>query len=350
MTDLQQSKGDSGAVDTRPSEKPAGPLLRVEDLVLRYSTRQGPVEAVGGVSFEVERGEVLGLVGESGSGKTSIALCLLKIFPDNASLPSGHIYFNDTDLVHLNEREMRRYRWKHISMIFQAAMTSLDPMYRVGEQIEEAILAHERIPRRLVRERVSQLYTTVGLDASMIDRYPHQYSGGMKQRAAIAMALGCNPDLIIADEPTTALDVITQHHILVELKALQQRRQTAMLYISHDLGVIASLSDRVAVMYAGKIVELAPATSLFQNSFHPYTLALISAMLTVRGHRRPLASIAAAEAPDLINPPPGCRYAPRCPFVTDICRQQAPELVQKKEGHLAACWNSEQVSEVSSDG
>ena len=324
---------------------PQWTLLQVEDLVLRYSTPNGSMDAVAGVSFTLEKGEVLGLVGESGSGKTSIALCLLKVLPDNASIPRGHIYFNGSDLVPLSEREMRDYRWKHISMIFQAAMNSLDPMYPVGDQIAEPILAHEGISVRRARERVSRLYATVGLDESMMTQYPHQYSGGMRQRAAIAMALGCEPDIIIADEPTTALDVIIQHRILVELKQLQLREGTAMLYISHDLGVIASLSDRVAVMYAGKIVETAPTAALFQRCFHPYTAAPIAALPSVRGPRRELKSLA-AEAPDLVTPPEGCRFAPRCPLATDICHQQEPQLADQGSGHLTACWHPEQASEV----
>ena len=341
--------GTSGPIPSPHGPSQANALLQVEDLVIRYSTARGPVEAVAGISFNIESGEVLGLVGESGSGKTSLALSLLKVLPDNASIPRGHIYFNGSDLAPMSEREMRGYRWKHISMIFQAAMNSLDPMYRVGDQIAEAILAHERLSARGLKDRVSRLCSTVGLDESVMGQYPHQYSGGMRQRAAIAMALGCNPEIVIADEPTTALDVIIQHRILVELKRLQVQRGTAMLYISHDLGVIATLSDRVAVMYAGKIVETAQTNALFQRCFHPYSAALIAALPSVRGPRRVLKSLA-AEPPDLVDLQVGCRFAPRCPLATDICHEQEPPLVEQDSSHFAACWHPEQASGVFSDG
>ena len=307
------------------------PVLQVEDLVTTYRTSQGTVRAVDGVSFSLGEGEVLGLVGESGCGKSTLALSLLKLLPDNAAIERGHVYLHDVDLASLSEREIRRYRWRHIAMVFQAAMNSLDPMYPVGEQVSEAILNHERVSGIVVQERIAELF-------SMVGRYPHQFSGGMRQRAVIAMALSCDPQVLIADEPTTALDVIIQHHILQELAALQQRRNMAMLYISHDLGVIASISDRVAVMYGGKIVELAPAATLFQHPQHPYTSALMSALPSVRGPKRNPAAMP-SEAPIYPPPDPGCWFAPRCPGATETCWVREPPLETRGDGHLSACWN-----------
>ena len=219
-------------------------LLTVEDLTMHYMTRAGPVRAVDGVSFSVDRGQSLGLVGESGCGKSSIATSLLKLLPDNALLKSGKVVLDGVDLVPLSESEMREYRWDRISMVFQAAMNSLDPVYRVGDQIVEALEAHYRQARNDSIARVRGLYDLVGLDPEFMQRYPHEYSGGMKQRAVIAMALACEPDLVIADEPTTALDVIVQDRILREMKEVQRQLDMSMIYISHDMAVIAEVSER----------------------------------------------------------------------------------------------------------
>jgi len=313
------------------------PLLVVEDLTMYYLTGEGIVQAVDHVSFELQQGEAVGLVGESGCGKTSLAISLLKILPDNGVIKSGNIYLDGTDLVPLSEEEMNQYRWKRISMIFQAAMNSLNPVHRVGDQIAEAILIHEKVSFKEVEERITSLFHLVGLDPQLIRRYPHEYSGGMRQRAVIAMALACNPDVIIADEPTTALDVIVQDKILAEMRRIQKRLNMSMIYISHDIAVVAEVTDKVGVMYAGKLVEWAATVDIFARPRHPYTKALISTFPSIKGEKRELVSIP-GDPPDLVNPPHGCRFHPRCPYATDICKSQEPPL-EEHDGRRFACWH-----------
>jgi peptide/nickel transport system ATP-binding protein len=263
-------------------------LLEVRDLSVAYRTRSGEIRAVDGVSFDIERGQVLGLAGESGSGKTTIALALLGLLPDGARV-GGEARFDGRDLLRLSPDELRGVRWKHISMVFQGAMNALNPVYPVGDQIVEAILTHEpHMRERQARERVRQLYETVGLPPDRMERYPHEYSGGMKQRAVIAMALAAGPRLVIADEPTTALDVIVQDRIVRELRRIQRERGISLLYISHDIAVIAELADVMAVMKAGRLVEVRPTAELFARPDHPYTRALLGAFPSIRGPRRRL--------------------------------------------------------------
>ena len=304
---------------------------------MSYATRAGDVRAVDGVSFSVNRGESVGLVGESGCGKTSIAMTLLKLLPENARIIKGKILLNGTNLAPLSEDQMRTHRWNNIAMVFQAAMNSLNPVYSVGDQIIEALDLHVKATRDESMRRVRHLYDLVGLDPSFIPRYPHEYSGGMKQRAVIAMALACEPDVLIADEPTTALDVIVQDRILKELRAIQQSLNMSMIYISHDMAVIAEVSHVVGVMYAGRIVEWGETVDVFQNPIHPYTQTLVSAFPSVTGPRHKLATLA-GEPPNLLDPPAGCRFHPRCPYATDICQSEEPPVVRRGE-HWAACWN-----------
>ena len=313
------------------------PVLEVNDLTMHYLTRSGPVRAVDGVSFSVKRGEAFGLVGESGCGKSSIAITLLKLLPDNAQILGGEIRLNGTDIVPLSEDEMREYRWDRISMVFQAAMNALDPVYAVGDQIVEALEAHASSASTDSMQRVRDLYDLVSLNHRLIPRYPHEYSGGMKQRAIIAMALACEPDLVIADEPTTALDVIVQDRILREMQNIRASLNMSMIYISHDMAVIAEVSDVVGVMYAGKIVECGSVYEVFKNPIHPYTRALMSAFPRVTGEKQELV-VLPGEPPDLLDPPPGCRFHPRCPYATDECKVKAPPVVQRGE-HWAVCWN-----------
>ena len=312
-------------------------LLAVDNLTMHYMTREGPVRAVDGVSFTVERGQSLGLVGESGCGKSSIATSLLKLLPDNASLVAGSVRLEGVDLLPLTEREMREFRWDRISMVFQAAMNSLDPVYRVGDQIVEALEAHYERARHESMDRVRDLYELVGLNPEFMHRYPHEYSGGMKQRAIIAMALACEPDLIIADEPTTALDVIVQDRILREMKEVQNNLDMSMIYISHDMAVIAEVSDVVGVMYAGEIVEYGPTSEIFDSPIHPYTQALMSAFPSVVGEKKELATLP-GEPPNLADPPAGCRFHPRCAYATSECRTSEPPTVSRGS-HWATCWN-----------
>ena len=312
-------------------------VLSVEGLSMQYETGAGPVRAVDGVSFSVEKGQALGLVGESGCGKTSIALSLLRLLPENARITEGRILLNGADIVSLTEEEMRRMRWDSISLVFQAAMNSLNPVYRVGDQIIEALDEHVRLSRDDARERVGELFDLVGLDRSHIDNYPHEYSGGMKQRAVIAMALSCDPDIVIADEPTTALDVIVQDRILREMKRVRAELNMSMIYISHDMAVIAEVSDLVGVMYAGKIVEMGSTEDVFKTPIHPYTKALVSAFPSLSGDKQELVTLP-GEPPNLQDPPAGCRFHPRCPYATDACLTEEPPSVRRGE-HFAFCWN-----------
>ena len=243
------------------------------------------------------------------------------------------------DLVPLREERMQRVRWKGISMIFQAAMNSWNPVYRVGDQILEAIQTH--LPKTSVQQakkRITELFQMVGLDPRMMERYPHEYSGGMKQRAVIAMALSCDPELIIADEPTTALDVIVQDKILREMRQIQKQLHMSMIYISHDIAVIAEVSDKIGVMYGGKLVELADTQAIFARPAHPYTKALMSSFPNLKGEKKKLEALP-GEPPDLINPPTGCRFHPRCPYATSVCKEQDPALEVRQPGQVAACWN-----------
>ena len=319
-------------------ESTAGPVLQVKDLTMHYQTRLGTVKAVDGISFELARGEVLGLVGESGCGKTSIAVTLMKLLPDNALIVKGQVLLDGQDLMTMDDTTLRTYRWRRISMIFQAAMNSLDPVHRVGDQIIEAIEAHDMFTTmKEARETVDRLFRLVGLDPGLTDRYPHEFSGGMRQRAVIAMALACQPDVIVADEPTTALDVIVQDRILRQIKEIQTDLNMSMIYITHDIAVVAEITDRIGVMYAGKLVELGSTADVFERPTHPYTKALLSVFPTIRGEKRPLATLG-GEPPNLVDPPTGCRFHPRCPYATAICQQEEPPVVVR-DGHWAACWN-----------
>ncbi len=315
-----------------------GPVLKVNDLSLTYLIRQGEVRAVQDVSFELARGQSLGLVGESGCGKSSVANCLMGLLPDNARVTGGQVILEEQDLLQLSEDELRQYRWRRIAMVFQAAMNVLDPVYRVGAQIVEAIEAHDfELSEAEARERVADLFRKVGLDPRLMDRYPHEFSGGMRQRAVIAMALSCDPGVIIADEPTTALDVIIQDRILRELKNIQNDREMAVIYITHDIAVVAEVTDLVAVMYAGRLVELGPTAEVLGSPLHPYTAGLMSSFPSVSGEKRPLA-VLSGEPPNLVNPPSGCPFHPRCGSATDRCREEFPPRVTRND-HWTACWH-----------
>lgn len=312
-------------------------VLSVRELKVHYSTQRGHVRAVDDVSFDVHAGESLGLVGESGCGKTTIALALLQVLPENGVIAGGQVLLDGVDLGQLSEQQMEAQRGQKISMVFQAAMNCLDPVYRVGDQIAEAIQAHEDTAYGLAMARARELFGLVGLDERLLQRYPHEYSGGMRQRAVIAMALACSPRVIIADEPTTALDVLVQDRILKELRRIQTERKMGMIYISHDIGVIAEMSDSVGVMYGGWLVELGPVAEVFAKPRHPYTAALLASVPSVGGEKRPLRSLP-GEPPDLVNVGAGCPFAPRCPRVTDICRRERPPS-EGTARHWALCWN-----------
>jgi peptide/nickel transport system ATP-binding protein len=312
-------------------------LLQVEKLTTHYKTERGWVRAVEGISFNVEEGEAMGLAGESGCGKSTVALTLLKILPSGGRIRGGKIIFDGQDLVPLRESEMRKIRWKGISVVFQGAMNALNPVYKVGYQIEEAIKLHEPdLGGAEVRERVAKLLETVGIEPTRANNYPHEFSGGMRQRALIAMALAANPKLLIGDEPGTALDVIVQAQTLKLLRDLKDELGLSMILISHDLSIIAETCDKVAIMYAGKIVEYGDTLSIFKNPQHPYTQGLIKAFPSIKGERVRLTSIP-GQPPDLLHPPPACRFNPRCPYVMDVCKQKEPLLTEHDKGHFVAC-------------
>jgi len=313
------------------------PLLEVEDLRTYYITRAGPVRAVDGISFFVEKGEVFGLAGESGCGKTTAGLSILRLLPRYGKIVDGKIIFDGVNILELSEHEFRRrYRWKRISMVFQGAMNALNPVFRVGDQIAEAIMLHENVTKEEAMERVRELFEKVGIEPSRVTNYPHEFSGGMKQRAMIALALACNPELVIADEPTTALDVVIQGQILDLMKKLRDEFNLSVILITHDLSVIAEMCDRVAIMYAGKLVECADVRTVFKEPAHPYTQGLISAIPSITGPKTKLRSIPGVP-PDLLNPPKGCRFHPRCPYATSRCREEEPAYVEISSGHWVAC-------------
>ncbi|HDN81983.1 MAG TPA: ABC transporter ATP-binding protein [Methanomicrobia archaeon] len=311
-------------------------ILEIEELEMSYQTIKGFVSAVDNVSFKIMKGESMGLVGESGCGKTSLGMCIMKLLPENARIMNGKILFDGEDIVPKTEEEMRKIRWKGVSMIFQAAMNALNPVYRVGDQIIEAIQTHDNISKEEAREKVEKLYELVGLSPERMKNYPHEYSGGMRQRAIIAMALACDPKFIIADEPTTALDVIVQDQIIDEIVNLQKKLNMTMMYISHDISVIAETCNKIGVMYAGNIVEYTYTSTLFDTPLHPYTKALMSSFPSIEGPKKELKPVP-GEPPNLLNPPEGCRFYPRCSYAEEICKKENPEFVEIEKDHFLAC-------------
>ncbi len=304
-----------------------------------YQTMRGWVKAVDDVSFQVDKDDALGLAGESGCGKTSTALCILRLLPNNARIVQGSISLDGEDLLSMNASDLRKkIRWKRISMVFQGAMNALHPTYNVGYQIAEAILHHEDVTKEEALERAGKLVELVGIEREKINRYPHELSGGMKQRVVTAMALACNPDLVIADEPTTALDVIVQAQVLKVMKELRQKLRLSWILITHDLSMITETCNRLGIMYAGKIVEYGDLATIYKDPLHPYTKKLLAAFPSVTGPKKELASISGFP-PDLLSPPPGCRFHPRCPSAMEICRKNVPPLLDTDgKGHHVACY------------
>jgi peptide/nickel transport system ATP-binding protein len=312
------------------------PLLQVRNLKTYYQTARGYVKAVDGVNFQIGEGEVFGLAGESGCGKTTVALSIIRLLPPGGRIIDGEIMFNDKNILAMSEEDIRKIRWKKIAIVFQGAMNALNPVMKVGDQIVEAITTHEDVSKEEAWKRAEKLLEMVGIEPSRAKDYPHEFSGGMKQRVMIAMALACNPQLLIADEPATALDVIVQAQILKLMRDLQRKMNLSMMLITHDLSIIAETCNKVAIMYAGKIVEYADTKRIFREPQHPYTRGLIGAFPSIKGPRRKLISIPGTP-PDLLNPPSGCRFHPRCPYTNDKCKSMEPEIKDLGGGHYVAC-------------
>lgn len=317
-------------------------LLDIRNLRTHYLTPFGAVKAIEDVSFKLRKGVALGLAGESGCGKTTIALSIMRILPYPGKVLEGEILFKGTDILKLDESELRKVRWKGISTVFQGAMASLNPLFKVGRQIADPIMIHEDVKKEEAYARADELLELVGIEKSRAKNYPWELSGGMRQRVMVAMGLACNPDVIIADEPTTALDVIVAHQVMELIKDLREKLDLSMMLITHDISVIAQTCDELAVMYAGELVELSDVNTMFESPLHPYTDALISAFPNIKGEKRKLKSIVGTP-PDLINPPPGCKFNPRCPHAQEICRTAEPELKQIGDNHSVACHFWEEI-------
>ncbi len=331
------------------------PVLEVEDLRTWFDTRDGVVKAVDGLSFALRPGEILGVVGESGCGKSVTSLSIMQLLPrPPARFASGEVRFRGKDLLKLGEREMRRIRGNEISMIFQDPMSSLNPVLTIGDQLTEAIILHRGLRPRAAMDRAREMLDLVQIPEpkQRLAEYPHQLSGGMRQRVMIAMALACEPAVLIADEPTTALDVTIQAQILALMEEIRDRLGTAIILITHDLGVVAEMADRVLVMYAGRKVEEAGVLDLFEQPQHPYTRGLMASIprlttggLTTGREAPPRLAEIPGIVPALNALPPGCTFAGRCPFAQDHCRAEYPPLEAKRPGHLAACWESHRLPE-----
>jgi peptide/nickel transport system ATP-binding protein len=326
----------------------AGPILTIENLSVTFNGGSKPVRAVDGVDLSLGRGEVVALLGESGSGKSVTLRSILRLHPARKTRIEGRIWVDGTDVMALTPRALTDFRGKTVSMIFQEPMLALDPVYTVGQQIVEAVRGHEQISKEDARRRALELFDRVRIPSPerRLDAYPHEMSGGMRQRAMIALALACRPRILLADEPTTALDATVQIQILLLLRELQRELGLSIIFVTHDIGVGVEVADRIAVMYAGRIVELGPVREVIRRPRHPYTIGLLS----TRGHGgrlsgRRLPSIPGSP-PDLSNLPPGCAFAPRCDHANDACRTSAPEAVTVQAGHLVRCSRLGEISEI----
>jgi oligopeptide/dipeptide ABC transporter ATP-binding protein len=324
------------------------PLLEVSDLRTSFRTDDGVVRAVDGVSFSIEKGQTLGIVGESGSGKSVTCLSIMGLNPRQNTMTSGQALWKGNDLLAMSSNELRKIRGGDIAMIFQDPMTSLNPVHKIGHQLAEAVLLHADVSKKQALARALDLLKQVGIPRAdrRMDDYPHQFSGGMRQRAMIAMALINNPDLLIADEPTTALDVTTQAQILLLMEKLQAEYGSAIIMITHDLGVVAEIADDVVVMYAAEIIERGSVHQIFKRPQHPYTWGLLGSLPRLDADVERLVQIQ-GQPPSLLNPPSGCRFHPRCPYVMDVCKRNHPELAPAvgEPDHLQACWLDQETKD-----
>ena len=319
-------------------------LLQVENLDLFYQTRRGEVQALQGVSLRVGKGEVVGLVGESGCGKTSLARAITGVIPRNARIRNGAIRWKGEDLLALSAAEHRKRRWRDFAFVPQSAMNALNPVHRVGDQIAEVLTQRSAMKKSAARERVEALFDQVGIDRKRVGDYPHQFSGGMRQRISIAMALALQPELVIADEPVTALDVIVQRQILDLIHSLRKSLQLSMIMVTHDVSVVAYVCDSVVVMYAGQVIETGPVAQVLDHPLHPYSMGLTHAFPDIHQRIDTLRPIEGGP-PDLHTPPQGCRFADRCPFALDLCRRESPPLqAHGTDDRSVACWRADEAS------
>lgn len=318
-------------------------LLDIRDLTIEFHTEIGVKQVINGLNLQIYTGESLGLVGEAGAGKTTTALSVLRLLEKGAAvIKSGTITYDGKDISKLSEREMEDLRGDKISMIFQNPLTSLNPVFTIGEQIAMVLRKHRKMGRKEAMEEAGRLMELVGIPRTRLNEYPHQFSGGMRQRIGIAAALACNPELLIADEPTTALDVTIQAQILELMKELQHKYDTSLLMITHNLGIISELCKYVAVMYAGAIIEYGPVSKVFSNPLHPYTRGLLGAIPNLTDKKERLTAIPGTIA-DPYHLPKGCSFCPRCECKQECCSSQVPKLVEAEEGHFVACWNHKEV-------
>lgn len=324
------------------------PLLSVRDLVIEFPTRHGPLTAVDGVSFDLAAGEVLGVVGESGAGKSLTGSAIIGLLDPPGHIASGEVYLKGERIDNLRAEDMRAIRGRRIGMVFQDPLTSLNPLYTIADQLIETIRTHLRLSEREARQRAIGLLDDVGIPAASrrIDDYPHQFSGGMRQRVAIALALALNPKLVIADEPVTALDVIVQRQILDQLRELQQQLGISVILVTHDISVVAYICDRTVVMYAGRVAEQGTMEATLTQPSHPYTMGLRNAFPDLQGAASGMLTPINGAPPNLALPPPGCRFAPRCPFAIDKCTTVSPETLEVAAGHGAACHRADEASKL----
>jgi len=312
-------------------------LLRIKNLKVYYYLREGVVKAVDGVNFSMRKGETVGLVGESGSGKSTLGLSILKLVPSPGKIVDGQILFDSKDITKLDNKKMRMVRGKRVSMVFQDPMTSLNPLMRIEDHLTETIKAHQKVTQEEAKEKAALLLGEVGIPPERAKDYPHQFSGGMRQRVGIALAIALNPDLLIADEFTSSLDVIVQFQILNLMKKLKASYNMGMIFISHDISLVSEIADKIALMYAGQIVEFAPADAFFEEHLHPYSEALLNSVPNVQLSDQKLSYIPGMP-PDLVNPPRGCRFYPRCPYAKDLCREKEPPLIEVKPDYMVKCF------------
>jgi oligopeptide/dipeptide ABC transporter ATP-binding protein len=335
------SSGD-GSRDgsTPPSSSSSTPLLEVEDLSVSFATSRGSLRAVQGVSLVLEQGKTLGIVGESGSGKTVLSRAIMGLLPRSYTTQTGSVRYHGQEILNAPNDELRKLWSTHIAMVFQDPMTSLNPVQRIGHQIAEPLKVHLKLPKDEAKETALSLLMQVGIPSPVerYENYPAQLSGGMRQRVMIAIALACAPRLLMADEPTTGLDVTVQAQILDLLGKLQHDRDMAMILVTHDLGVVATRTDEIIVMYAGNVVERAPTTVLFKSMAMPYTEALLNSMPRIANPSHTRLTAIEGRPPDLLHPPAGCPFSPRCPYAQDKCHREKPPLVEQAPGHSYACW------------